>query len=224
MGLSFTSLFRKGEDKLLEQILQYYLVLESCYDNLQKYLIEIKEGKGLDETYKLISDQEKKADEMHEKLAENIASGSFFSYIRDDFLQLLEKMDYVADYSKDVAKIFKEYNIEPASIQYVFEKTQFLDFTASIKETLVSFEDVLRSVKKTPPRDLLVKIKKVEANEEMADYIKDKVQISIHNNCKELPVLDVITLRDIVNLLDNVADSAEDSSDIIIQLIAKGYK
>jgi len=222
--VSFISLFRKGEDKLLDQILQYYLELESCYDALQKYLNEIKEGRGSDETYKMISDLEKKADEMHEKLAESIASGSFFSYIRDDFLQLLEKMDYIADYSKDVAKIFKEYNIEQASIHFVFEKTQFMDFIASIKETLISLEDVLRSIKKTSPGDLLVKIKKVETNEEMADYIKDKVQISIHNNCRELPVLDVITLRDIVNLLDNIADSAEDSSDIIIQLIAKGYK
>ncbi|MDG6927333.1 MAG: DUF47 family protein [Nitrososphaerota archaeon] len=222
--MSFTSLFKKGEDRLLEQILQYYLTLESCYDNLQKYLLEIKAGNGSDETYKIISDLEKKADENHEKLAESIASGSFFSYIRDDFLQLLEKMDYVADYSKDVAKIFKEYNIEPVSIQYLFDKTQFTDFTAAIKETLTSFEDVLRSVKKSPPNVLLVKVKNVEGNEEKADYIKDKVQISIHNNCKDLPVLDVITLRDIVNLLDNVADSAEDSSDIIIQLIAKGYK
>mgnify|MGYP001626442729 CR=1 FL=1 len=224
MRLSFTSLFKKGEDKLLEQILQYYLTLESCYDNLQKYLGEIKAGNGSDETYKLISDLEKKADENHEKLAESIASGSFFSYIRDDFLQLLEKMDYVADYSKDVAKIFKEYNIESPSIQYLFDKTQFTDFTVAIKETLTSFEDVLRSIKKSPPKELLVKVKNVESNEEKADYIKDKVQISIHNNCRDLPVLDVITLRDIVNLLDNVADSAEDSSDIIIQLIAKGYK
>lgn len=222
--MSFISLFRKGEDKLLDQILQYYLVLESCYDALQKYLNEIKGGKGSDETYKMISDQEKKADEIHEKLAESIASGSFFSYIRDDFLQLLEKMDYIADYSKDVAKIFREYNIDQASIHFVFEKTQFMDFIAAIKETLISLEDVMRSIKKAPPTDLLVKIKRVEANEEMADYIKDKVQISIHNNCRELPVLDVITLRDVVNLLDNIADSAEDSSDIIIQLIAKGYK
>ncbi|MEM0145375.1 MAG: DUF47 family protein [Conexivisphaerales archaeon] len=222
--MSFTSLFKRGEDKLLEQILQYYITLESCYDNLQKYLGEIRVGEGSDGTYKLISDLEKNADDIHEKLAESIASGSFFSYIRDDFLQLLEKMDNIADYSKDVAKIFKEYNIETASIQYLFDKSQFIEFTAAIKETLTSFEDVLRSIKKSHPNELLVKVKNVESNEEKADYIKDKVQISIHNNSKGLSVLDVITLRDIVNLLDNVADSAEDSSDIIIQLIAKGYK
>ncbi|MEM3701337.1 MAG: DUF47 family protein, partial [Conexivisphaerales archaeon] len=133
-------------------------------------------------------------------------------------------MDNIADYSKDVAKIFKEYNIETASIQYLFDKSQFIEFTAAIKETLTSFEDVLRSIKKSHPNELLVKVKNVESNEEKADYIKDKVQISIHNNSKGLSVLDVITLRDIVNMLDNVADSAEDSSDIIIQLIAKGYK
>jgi len=222
--LSFTSIFKKGEDKLLEQILQYYLTLESCYDELQVYLNEIKAGSGSDSTYKIISDLEKKADETHEKLAESIASGSFFSYIRDDFLQLLEKMDYVADYSKDAAKIFKEYNIESNSINYLFGKTLFLDFLDAINDTLKSFEDVLKSIKKSAPKELLVKIKNVESNEEKADYVKDKVLIAIHNNNKELPVLDVITLRDIVNILDNVADSAEDSSDIIIQLIAKGYK
>ncbi len=133
-------------------------------------------------------------------------------------------MDFMADYSKDVAKMFNEYNVSREALEFLFKETLFNDFINTILDTVDSFGNVLTMLKKFPPRELLLKIKEVEAKEEKADFAKDKTLIELHNKGKHLDVLDIITLREAINLMDNIADSAEDSSDIIIRLIAKGYK
>ncbi len=218
------STFSGGEKKLLDGICSYYDKLLGTFNAFADMINHISESASLDERYEVINKLETEADEIHEKLAESIASGSFFSYIRDDFLDLLERMDYIADYSKDVAKMFKEYNVSKEALDFLINETLFMDYISAIRETIEAFGVVLRMLKKIPPKELLLKIKEVEAKEEKADYIKDKVLTVLHTKGRSLNILDIITLREAINLMDNIADSSEDSSDIIIRLIAKGYK
>ncbi len=222
--VSIQSLIGGGEKALLEGICNYYNKIRETVMLFKEFMVHAKSFEDLQIYYDKINKTETEADEMHEKLAEAIASGSFFSYIRDDFLDLLEKMDFMADYAKDVAKMFNEYNVSREAIDFLFKETLFNDFINAIIDTVDSFGSVLTMLKKAPPRELLMHIKEVEAKEEKADFVKDKTLIALHNKGKHLDVLDIITLRDAINLMDNIADAAEDSSDIIIRLIAKGYK
>jgi len=222
--VSVKSLIGGGEKELLEGVCNYYAKLRETVVLFKEFMVHASSFEDLQAYYDKINKTETEADEMHEKLAETIASGSFFSYIRDDFLDLLEKMDFIADYSKDVAKMFNEYNVSRDALNFLFKETLFNDFVNAILDTVDSFGTVLTMLKKSPPRELLLKIKDVEAKEEKADFVKDKTLIDLHNKGKHLDVLDIITLREAINLMDNIADSAEDSSDIIIRLIAKGYK
>ncbi|MGC8568558.1 MAG: DUF47 domain-containing protein [Nitrososphaeria archaeon] len=223
MGSIF-SIFRSGEKELLDSIRAYYDKLHETLMLFQEFLIVLGEHREHQDLYEKIDRTETEADEVHEKLAERIASGSFFSYIRDDFLDLIEKMDYIADYSKDVAKMLNEYNVSPKAIDFLFTRTLFRDYIKALIRTVEALGTVLSMLRTSPPKDILSKIKDVESAEEKADFIKDKILIELHNCSKELDILDVITLREAINLMDNIADSAEDSSDIIIRLIAKGYK
>ncbi|MFP3290383.1 MAG: DUF47 family protein [Nitrososphaeria archaeon] len=222
--VSFSSLIGSGERELLQGICNYYSKLRETVLLFKDFMAHVSSSDDLQVYYDKINKTETEADEIHEKLAEAIASGSFFSYIRDDFLDLLEKMDFMADYSKDVAKMFYEYNVSRQALNFLFKETFFNDFVQAIVDTVDSFGVVLSMLKKSPPHEILLKIKEVETMEEKADFIKDKTLIELHNKGRSLDVLDIITLREAINLMDNIADSAEDSSDIIIRLIAKGYK
>ncbi|MFP3225244.1 MAG: DUF47 family protein [Nitrososphaeria archaeon] len=222
--VSFSSLIGSGERELLQGICNYYSKLRETVLLFKDFMAHVSSSDDLQVYYDKINKTETEADEIHEKLAEAIASGSFFSYIRDDFLDLLEEMDFMADYSKDVAKMFYEYNVSRQALNFLFKETFFNDFVQAIVDTVDSFGVVLSMLKKSPPHEILLKIKEVETMEEKADFIKDKTLIELHNKGRSLDVLDIITLREAINLMDNIADSAEDSSDIIIRLIAKGYK
>jgi uncharacterized protein Yka (UPF0111/DUF47 family) len=61
----------------------------------------------------------------------------------------------------------------------------------------------------------------VERAEEEADEIKNRLIKQIFAHKSDLQVLTLLQLRDFVLKLDEVADAAEDSSDLVISLVAK---
>jgi uncharacterized protein Yka (UPF0111/DUF47 family) len=61
----------------------------------------------------------------------------------------------------------------------------------------------------------------VERAEEEADEIKTRLMKQIFAHKSDLQVLTLLQLRDFVLKLDEVADAAEDSSDLVISLVAK---
>lgn len=228
---SILSLFSKGEEKVLDEIINYYGQLYETYRSMTKFMNSLGSSLVADRSiYDEVARLEKEADKTHEALSQKIASGSFFSYIRDDFLDLLETMDNIADFSKDACKVFVEYRLDDSSINFLFNETHFKGFIEGIGATLESLLGVLQSLKRRPPKEVLQLISNVEKNEELTDSVKDQVLIDLHNRAKCsqdnkcINVLDVITIRDVVNMMDNIADAAEDSSDVILRLMAKGYK
>jgi uncharacterized protein Yka (UPF0111/DUF47 family) len=61
----------------------------------------------------------------------------------------------------------------------------------------------------------------VERAEEEADEIKNRLIKRIFAHKPDLEVLTLLQLRDFVLKLDEIADAAEDSSDLVISLVAK---
>lgn len=61
----------------------------------------------------------------------------------------------------------------------------------------------------------------VERAEEEADEIKNRLIRRIFTHRRNLDVLTLLQLRDFVLKLDEIADAAEDSSDLVISLVAK---
>ena len=74
----------------LHKSLEYLKTMD--YLSLEKNVFEIEK-------------LEKKADEIHREIVNSICEGVFFGGIREDILNLLEKIDNIADSAKDSAKI-----------------------------------------------------------------------------------------------------------------------
>ena len=214
----------RGEADLLIKMTNYtFLVLETV--RKLKTLVQnlSKDEEEALKKFHEIDLLETQADEVHKKLVEEIAKGNFFSYLREDFLSLLENIDGIADAAKDSSKILVESRLNRDSIKFVFSETKGLEYISVLERTVSALLECIKSLRKEPPSKMLHLIQEVEVNEEKADSIKGEVMKRLYENAERLKLLDVITLKDFLNTADDIADKAEDASDVLLQMIAKGY-
>jgi predicted phosphate transport protein (TIGR00153 family) len=184
--------------------------------SLQKYDYETVNAE-----YKTIAALEEKGDELHRSLVKEIVTGSFFGGIRTDFLNLLEYIDNIANAAKDAGKIFYLRHIQKETVDYLF-KRDVAGFIATCVKTAELFRESILSLEKEKI-DVLVQADKVERSEEEADGIRYGVIENLLKNEINADVLDIIMLKDFLNIADGIADNAEDGSDVLQILVAKGY-
>jgi hypothetical protein len=70
---------------------------------------------------------------------------------------------------------------------------------------------------------VIEKVRVVEHLEESADVLKNKLFQELYSKADEYDTLTVLQLKEFIDLTDNIADKAEDASDIILIMLAKGY-
>jgi len=215
---------KKREEEVFEFIDKQLSLTIAAVDHLcisLKYL-KMLDFEAFKRNYSEIDLLEKKADDIHRKIVEEICEGAFFGGIREDLLNILEKVDSIADSAKDSAKILTLRRLEDRIINYVFEDDDLIDFLSSCLMAAVKLKEVINGLKKG--RDFAFEhVKFVEEHEEKADELKARVLKRIFEKAEEFNVLSVMQLKDFINIADNIADNAEDASDIVLILIAKGY-
>lgn len=190
--------------------------LELQVKSLQKYDYD-----NVNSEFKIISDLEEKEDDLHRALVREIVTGSFFGGIREDFLNLLECIDSIADEAKDAGKIFHLRHIPKETIDYLFRRDVGA-FIATCLRTTKLLRDSIHALQEEKV-DILAQVEKVERSEEEADAIRYIVIENLLRNEIEANVLDIIMLKDFLNTADGIADNAEDGSDVLRVLVAKGY-
>jgi predicted phosphate transport protein (TIGR00153 family) len=215
--------FSRGEREILEKVLRNLDVsidaarhLQTLVSSLQNYDYD-----NVNAEYKIIADLEERGDELHRALVREIVTGSFFGGIREDFLNLLERIDSIADQSKDAGKIFHLRRVPKETVDYLF-KGDVVSFISKCVETTMLFRDSIVALEKGK-MDVLSLTERVEKAEEEADTIRYGIIENLLKNEIDADVLDIIMLRDFLNTADDVADSAEYGSDVMQILVSKGY-
>ncbi len=176
---------------------------------------------GVDSEYALIADLEEQGDGLHEALVREIVTGSFFGGIREDFLNLLERIDSIADEAKDAGKLFHLRHIPKEAVDYMFRE-DVASFIASCLKTAELLRVSITALEKDR-MEVLALVEKVERSEEDADMIRYSILGNLLKNEINADVLDIIMLRDFLNTADGIADNAENGSNALQILVAKGY-
>ena len=172
---------------------------------------------------RLIGEIETRADALHQKAAEQISSGSFFGGVREDILLLLEEIDNIADAAKDSSQIFLQRDISSSAIDYMFRR-DVLSFVNKLVETAEALKKAVLALREKNAKTEVVKLSvQVERREEEADEIRGSILENLLRNEIKADPLDIVMLREFLETTDNVADNAEDASDVLLVLIAKGY-
>ncbi|MDG6915237.1 MAG: DUF47 family protein [Nitrososphaerota archaeon] len=170
-----------------------------------------------------VFDLESKAASLHRELSTQVAEGAFFGGVREDILELIAKVYSVSDKAKDAARLLTLTEVtNPEAIQ-VLRSDDMKQFLANLDNSVVALRSVVEAfaIDRTT---VLQRVHVVEGFEEEADVYKNNMLMSLFQ--KDAGAIDPVTLmlvRDFLFCADDVADRAEDASDVAIVLVAKGY-
>jgi len=214
----------RKERRVLELIADHFALVVKTVSQLEPLFESAKAGKwrAVEDLTNRVADLETLADGLHRDAVLAISQGAFFSGTREDFLELMEENDEVADAAQNAARILAEAPIDSSSFLILYEEPNatLSDLFVKLQSCVQLLEESLRSLES----DAEVAVSKsllVERSEEEADEIKNRLIKRIFLHKRDLEVLTLLQLRDFVLKLDEIADAAEDSSDLVISLVAK---
>jgi len=184
--------------------------------------VALKDVQGTSDDFQKVLEDEKHADEFHRQLSEQIAEGAFFGGIREDMINLLEKTDNIADSAKGAARLIEAEEILDDFALALLGSEQMKAFIGDIIATVDALGSVLEAFN-LGRQEILSRVTKVEELEESADADKDAVSTQLFSKEHRPDAVTVIQIRDFLLVADNIADNAEDASDVVLILVAKGY-
>ncbi|MFQ5969579.1 MAG: TIGR00153 family protein [Nitrososphaerales archaeon] len=217
-------LFSKRKRNSMQELLLEHarLVLDSV-DNFQSMvealrLLDFEKARNFED---MVEKFETDADEIHRENVKQICKGSFFGYMREDILQLMEMVDSIADSAKEASRALTLRKIPEHILSGFFTDTA-MSYVKDSSSTAKSLLDVIKSL--SMKRDLVMdKVRVVEQLEENADVLKNKLFQELYSRADEYDPLTVLQLKEFIDLTDNIADKAEDASDVVLMMLAKGY-
>jgi predicted phosphate transport protein (TIGR00153 family) len=206
----------KKEKKAMEEIICHMDLVAECAAQLeiayQAYLGKTEE-EFITEA-KRIREIETQADEARRKVELTIYSGAFMPLHREDYLNLAETIDMVADESVSVVNILQLTRIEiPKSIQ---------DRIREMIEESIRCVDTLKkclSACITKRKKAAALARQVEELEEDIDEKEFNLRSDLYR--MKIDGYDKILLNDLVEKIGDITDIAEDASDLIVILISK---
>jgi len=168
-----------------------------------------------------VSRYEEMADDLHREAVIQIAQGAFFAGMKEDFLDLIERVDEIADAAQDAARTISEAPIERGVLDYLLEGEstlgQMVDEIDICVATLIESVEAMR----TDVKAAVSKSLDVDRKEEAIDRIKAELTSKLSARRSEIEVLAYLQVRELIAKLDEVADAAEDCSDLVITIVVK---
>ncbi|MDJ0270567.1 MAG: DUF47 family protein [Aigarchaeota archaeon] len=218
------SLLKRREEELVERLLKQWEMSTETVRRFKELCGVVGSGnhKEIDKLCGEVDRLETEVDEVRRRIAEDICAGSFFAYLRDDLLNLVEKLDSIADSAKVSAKILRDLPRESALVKKIFSEQEMERYAQLCLDSVLALGDALLELVRHGSGAVKL-AHKVEEYEEAADAMKEALLRKILQDAESHPILDVIQLKDFVNQADSICDAAEDASDVILQIIAKGY-
>ncbi len=217
-------LFSKSKGNNLQELLLELtrLVLDSV-DNFQKMIesMQLLDFGKVKKYEVMVEKFETDADEVHRENVSRVCKGSFFGYLREDILQFMEKIDNIADRAKEASRALTLRKVPEHMILKLLTDT-VISYVKQSTDTARSLVDVIKSL--NTKRDTVIeKIRVVEQLEESTDMLKNKAFQELYTRSNEYDMLTVLQFKEFIQATDNIADSAEDASDVVLVMLAKGY-
>jgi hypothetical protein len=217
-------LFSKDKNRNMQELVVEHcrLVIE-CIDNFQNVVealrvLDLARARRFEEA---VDRFETNADNVHRENVTQICKGSFFGYMREDILQMMEMVDSVADSAKEAARALMWRRV-PERILADFLNETAMNYVKQSIRTAKALLVVLENL--NMKRDILIeKVRIVEHLEESADTLKSRLFQELYSKADEYDALTVLQLKEFIDLTDNIADKAEDASDVVLIMLAKGY-
>jgi uncharacterized protein len=216
--------FSRKEGTILRALEEDLLIVRQTEQEIPGLVAAVAEG---DEASCLsrrdrIFELESKAADAKRDLSAQIAEGAFFGGVREDIINLLDKIEKIADKAKDAARLITLSEITDAKARDILRSEDMRQFLANLDLAVVALQRLIEAFK-IDRKTVLERVHAVEKYEEAADTFKQNILASLFERSRGIDPVTVILVRDFVFSADDVADYAEDASDVALVLVAKGY-
>jgi len=218
-------MFGRKERRALQLLNEHLDLVVKIVEDLSSLISLIAGEKAepniIDVKIEMLSIQESFADDAYLKSLVTICNGAFFSGLREDFINLFNSIDDIADFAKDSSQILARSKLDEAIRRYYEDGeaslSLFLDkILTSVKVLRETVSELQRDVSKVLKNAIHVK-----ELEEEADDIKWKMLRAIFSHRSEMDVLTLLELKEFLLTLDEIADAAAHSSEILITIVTK---
>jgi len=201
--------------------------VHSCI-KLVRHLAEACVRADTEEIHRLqdeVSKLEHEADLLKHEIRENLPRQYFLPVEKMDLDRFLHSQDDVADFVQDFAVILLIRNtaIHPQLVQEFYE---FVDQILRVGDTLMAAAEdigllVEASFKGAQARLILERVRELGEGEWKADRMQRKLSQHIYQLEKQLDPITIIFYEKILHALSGIANAAENTGDILRQMILK---
>jgi len=219
-GIQFVG---RGDRQILgfyDELLSYVFKQMDSLKRLVAYITEEDWELALNEAA-MVATFESFADEAKEKASLKICRGAFFSGLSQHFLELLEKIDDMADAAKDASTAATEINLHTSVFHSLLKDPDSLydmieEVTCSAKALRAAIESLSQG--SDPVIEGILEVRK---HEKLADGIKAKLIKRLYSQKSDVDLLTLLQIKEFISSLDLIADAAEDSSETLLAIVAK---
>ncbi len=195
--------------------------LNACQDNLRKVvdvsrkipqLVDFFASGDKENARKLFSEIKTGEEEVikaRRMVSQELAEIGAILIAREDFLRFTNLSSEIADFSEGIAY----YLVEIMEHNWIISpevKKDLLKLSLAVLDSVLKLRETMM-VLNYGPQKTLERAKDVEIAERIVDDLYRALTIKVLNSKFEVPVL--LLLRDVLQLLENSADKAEDAAD-----------
>jgi predicted phosphate transport protein (TIGR00153 family) len=162
--------------------------------------------------YMSLSRMEMEADELRRQMVDALTKSEMFPEERDDLMELVRAVDWIADWSKEAGRILNVIQLDKASEEM---KQAALNMVKADVDCVDVLTECLKVMSKNP-KEALNLANKVELLEEDTDELYSQARkILADFDFKGWTMGSVILLNEFLDALETIADWCENTADIV---------
>jgi uncharacterized protein Yka (UPF0111/DUF47 family) len=221
---SLRGIFVVGEKNIFIELTQIIAIATEANTLVLNMFKEDYKEKELTEAMHAMQSLEKKSDAIAFKISEDITSGAISPNIIDDLLKSVQVADDIVDLyyylSRELDRMAKAYSagfeLHHADWDSVYE-----NILALAEKSLLKLKQALSSSNVT---EILGFRKEIEALEEQGDDIKDAGFDRLYSMTPRLHYVQFYHYSELLHKCDDILDSCEDFSDLIVSVVTSILK
>jgi predicted phosphate transport protein (TIGR00153 family) len=204
---------KRGE-KIFEMLENHLELTKNSVSDLYRMVEASSKGEihQSKEFYKSLSEMETKADELRRELVEELTRSELFPEERDDLMELVRAVDWVADWSKEAGRILSIIPFEKAPDEM---KEVALNMCREDINCVTVLAESVRALPEDPLKAISL-ANNVEMLEENIDelYGIARRHLAVLENTA-FNIGSLILLNEFLDALETVADWCENTADIV---------
>lgn len=204
----------KRGDKVLNMVKQHLELSQKAVNNLY-IMIDAASSSNIGEikkSYSKLSQMEMDADRLRREMVVELSKGDMFPEERDDLMDLVRAVDWIADWSREAGRILDILPFDKTSDEM---KNAALEMSRATIDCVKVLGKCVNELLDNPKRSLEI-ANEVEMLEENIDELYHKARtVLVVEEFSQFSMGKLILLNEFLDALETIADWSENTADIV---------